>query len=196
MQRSKSKRTQSNSRKKYRFVKASTRAETRTTARRKRSGRQVTVKAPTRSSVRSAAASLILQGKETSKPARKPSATVDRETPGWEDLKGATNGRQSASPEESHFISAMSTVRISLTILAVAALFTLYVGHVQATQDLLDKVYQAEKENTELAFELSELTGRYESHIGPSTIYRRAQELGLAERRVAAKPVIVPPTSN
>ena len=115
------------------------------------------------------------------------------ETPGWDELKAATNDRIAATPEESRLISAVSTVRMSLSILAVAGLFTLYVGHVQATQDLLDRVYQAEKVNTELLFELSQLSGRYEAHTGPSRIYSRAQELGLTERRETARPVVVAP---
>lgn len=88
----------------------------------------------------------------------------------------------------------MSTLRFSLGILAVAALFTLYVGHVQATQDLLDDVYQARKENLALHLELNVLQGEYDTRTGPAVIYERANALGLREDKETASPIFVDTT--
>ena len=86
-------------------------------------------------------------------------------------------------------MSALSTVRISLGILAVAALFTLYVGHVQATKDLLNDVYQERKDNFTLNLKYSQLQGEYDTATGPGEIYERAGALGLEDRKLTEPPI-------
>ena len=69
--------------------------------------------------------------------------------PGWSDLTGA-NRRSGGRATGSTFLERVSTTRFAVLIVGVAVLFTLYVGHVHATQDLLAQVQQERRENLRL----------------------------------------------
>lgn len=177
--------------KKYRFVKGNTSA-----APRKRNAASSSVsKAPARNSVKKthstktrASAKSQVKTKVKRSTARK---SVILDSPGWKDLKTNGNGRVESKTKESRLLGTLSTVRFSLGILAVAVLVSLYVGHVQATQDLVNDVYLARKENLSLSTKLEKTQGAYNTKIGPAVIYPLAYELGLREGRGSEKPVIV-----
>lgn len=78
-------------------------------------------------------------------------------------------------------IEKVSTRRFVLLLLAVAAVFTLYVGHVHATQDLAAELQQVRKENLKLHLKLNRLKGDFDRATGPAVIYQRARALGLEE---------------
>lgn len=73
----------------------------------------------------------------------------------------------------------MSTVRFALIVLFLAGGFTLYVGHVHATKDLLGEVQNARTENQQLHLKRNRLQGEFAHKTSPSVIYERARELGL-----------------
>jgi cell division protein FtsL len=100
--------------------------------------------------------------------------------PSWADLEPDQNRRQRKSDDGS-FLERVSTVRFALLILAVAALFTLYVGHVHATQQLLSEVQAAREVNQDLHLKHNRLKGEFDRKTGPSVIYERARQLGLRE---------------
>ena len=62
-----------------------------------------------------------------------------------------------------------------------AAGFTIYVGHVHATQELLSTVQDMRQENLRLHLKYNRVKGHYDKMTGPETIHRRAQALGLRE---------------
>jgi hypothetical protein len=82
-------------------------------------------------------------------------------------------------------------VRFALVILALAALFTLYVGHVHATQDLVARVQEARQANRSLHLKHNRLKGAFDRATGPAVIQRRAQQLGLEENLAYGPPITV-----
>lgn len=100
--------------------------------------------------------------------------------PGWNDLTGA-NRLSGNRAKGSTFLERVSTTRFALLIVGVAVLFTLYVGHVHATQDLLAQVQQERRENLRLHLKHNRLKGEFDRMVGPAVIYERAHELGLVE---------------
>jgi len=109
--------------------------------------------------------------------------------PGWADLEPSTNRKRTASDDT--FLQNVSTGRFALVILAVAGLFTLYVGHVHATTDLYNQLQQAQKANQQLHLKHNRLEGAYDRRTGPSVIYERARELGLRESVSYGAPITV-----
>ncbi len=100
--------------------------------------------------------------------------------PSWKQLESKKNRRlkrEATSP----FLDAMSTVRFALILAAVAAAFTLYVGHVHATQEILAQTEAARKENHRLHLKYNRLKGEFDRMTGPAEIHRRANALGLIE---------------
>ena len=79
------------------------------------------------------------------------------------------------------FLETISTLRFGMLVLAIAAVFTLYIGHVHATRALLVEVQSLRQENLELHLRYNRLKGEFDRATGPATIYRRAKELGLEE---------------
>lgn len=108
--------------------------------------------------------------------------------PGWRELNDdRSENRRTAAPRASSrssdgsFLERMSTVRFTLLILVLAALFTLYVGHVHATQRLLADLQEARATQHVLRLQHNRLKGAYDQKTGPSVIYERARALGLEE---------------
>ena len=182
--------------KKYRFVKGNTAAA----PRKRKPASNTSKKAPARNSVKKTRPSETRASAKgrVRKPVRKlvnrTPASID--APGWKDLKTAENGRIDSKLKDGQLLSTLSTVKTSLGILAAAVLMSLYVGHVQATQDLVNEVYQARKENLSLSTFLDKKQGEYNSKIGPAAIYPRAYELGLKEGRGTEQPVVVGARQN
>lgn len=97
--------------------------------------------------------------------------------PSWTDLEPSRNRRRHTSDDS--FLEKVSTGRFAVLLLAIAGVFTLYVGHVHATTDLLDRLQDVRAENRRLHLEHNRLKGEYDRQTGPSVIYERAQEMGL-----------------
>ncbi len=108
---------------------------------------------------------------------RKPTAGT---LPGWRDL-ATGNERDAQRPRTLAQIDKVSTVRFGLALLAVATLFTLYIGHVHATQDLLEELQQARRENLQLHLQHNRLKGTFDQATGPAVVYQRAGAMGLEE---------------
>lgn len=98
--------------------------------------------------------------------------------PGWGDLED-DRGRQRAPSEG--FLERVSTLRFALVVLALAGAFTLYVGHVHATQDLLARLQEARQTNQSLHLKHNRLKGAFDRATGPAVIFERAHALGLEE---------------
>ncbi|MEX0600480.1 MAG: hypothetical protein WD021_02820 [Rhodothermales bacterium] len=75
----------------------------------------------------------------------------------------------------------MSTTRFTLLVSGLALLFTVYIGHVHATQNLLNELQQERRENLRLHLKYNRLKGDFDEMVGPSVIYQRARSLGLVE---------------
>lgn len=101
--------------------------------------------------------------------------------PGWKDLADQNNRRALGGSRSRSFLERVSTLRFALVILGLAALGTLYVGHVYATQELLAELQHARNENVRLHLKHNRLKGSFDRVTGPAVIHRRARELGLRE---------------
>jgi cell division protein FtsL len=111
--------------------------------------------------------------------------------PEWTDLEPPTNRRRrERSPDES-FLERVSTVRFALVVLVLAGAFTLYVGHVHATRNLLNEVQDLRAENKRLHLKRNRLQGAYARKISPSVIHERARELGLRASVTYGPPVSI-----
>lgn len=110
--------------------------------------------------------------------------------PSWADLEPSTNRRRGATGDES-FLENVSTGRFALLILAIAGLFTLYVGHVHATTDVYNQLQDVRAENQRLHLKHNRLKGAYDRRTGPSVIHDRARELGLQESVTYGAPITV-----
>ncbi len=100
--------------------------------------------------------------------------------PGWSELSNA-NKRQPAGNRGATILARIPTMRFALLIIVLAGLFTTYIGHVHATQDLLADVQQLRRTNLELHLKYNRLKGDFDRMVGPGVIYERASQLGLVE---------------
>lgn len=82
-------------------------------------------------------------------------------------------------------------MRFAVIVLLVSGAFTLYVGHVHATKDLLEKVQEVRSENQRLHLKRNRLKGEFSRKVSPSVIYERARDLGLRESVTYGPPVSV-----
>ena len=111
--------------------------------------------------------------------------------PGWSDIQGL-NQRKSAAPrEQATFLGRISTARFALIVLGLGVLFTLYVGHVHATQQILAELEEERRENLRLHLQHNRLKGDFDQMVGPSVIYERAHALGLVTDPAPGPPVEV-----
>lgn len=111
--------------------------------------------------------------------------------PGWTDLERPKNRRRPERSGEDSFLEQVSTVRFALVLLVLAGAFTLYVGHVHATKDLLSEVQEARSENQRLHLKRNRLEGEFARKTSPSVIYERARELGLRASVTYGPPISV-----
>lgn len=112
--------------------------------------------------------------------ARKPAPRVYSGLPSWKDIS-ADNERRPSRSKGRLVIERISTFRFVLMMLVAVTLFTLYVGHVHATQELLADVQEMRRENLRLHLKYNRVKGEFDRITGPQVIYERARALGLEE---------------
>jgi len=113
-------------------------------------------------------------------------------SPSWRDLSTSNATQSSSRPDADTWLGAISTARFVVIILAVATLFTLYVGHVFATQDLLADVQGLRNDRLALQMTYDKLEGEFHHATGPEKIFSAASELGLKDRLHQGDPVLMP----
>ena len=101
--------------------------------------------------------------------------------PGWKDLGAKKQKRSGRTSGGGAYLERISNTRFIALILALAALFTLYVGHVHATQALLAELERARRDNLRLHLKHNRLKGEFDQATGPAVIYERARKIGLEE---------------
>lgn len=101
--------------------------------------------------------------------------------PGWKDLGATGSTRSARTSPKGAYLEKISNTRFMALILLVAALFTLYVGHVHATQTLRTELEREQRDNLRLHLKHNRLKGEFDQATGPAVIYKEARELGLEE---------------
>jgi hypothetical protein len=100
--------------------------------------------------------------------------------PAWSDLSAKTaNVKRETRSAKPGLVDGVPTLRFAVLLVAACALFTLYVGHVYATQDLVAEVQQLQKEKLRLVLKHNRLRGEFDRMTAPSVILDRAAALGL-----------------
>ncbi len=115
---------------------------------------------------------------------------VAESLPSWQDLDTRAAQQPVNQGLGARFLEQVSTVRLLVVILAIAVVFTAYVGHIHATQALLTDVQDVRRENMQLHLKYNRLKGDFDRATGPEVISRRAEALGL-QPGAAFGPVIV-----
>ncbi len=110
--------------------------------------------------------------------------------PSWGKLESKAN-RKVKTPPRQPLLDAVPTVRFALLLALVAGAFTLYVGHVHATQEVLANTQEARKANHRLHLKYNRVKGEYDGLTGPAAIHRRASMLGLIEDAAYGRTIII-----
>ncbi len=133
---------------------------------------------PAKNTVRRKKRTALRKKQQDTSAARRTRASHD--LPSWRDL--ATSNERAPGPSRlGTLIEKVSTVRFGLLVLAIAAVFTLYVGHVYATQDVLVELQQMRRENLRLHLKHNQLKSAFDRATGPSVVYQRAWAMGLED---------------
>ena len=139
----------------------------------------VVTKKPARTyTVRKPSSNKPVARKVTRPPAKHPKTYSG--LPGWKDL-AAKNERTPRSGKKGIGGLPVSTARFVLMLVTAVTLFTLYVGHVHSTQELLADVQELRRENLRLHLRYNRVKGEFDRLTGPKTIYDRAHSIGLEE---------------
>ncbi len=111
----------------------------------------------------------------------KPRPAVTAALPGWGDLaaKGEAVRTGGAKADRPGLMDGVPTLRFAVLLVAACALFTLYVGHIYATQALVEDVQALRKENLRLVLKHNRLRGEFDRMTAPTVILDRAAALGL-----------------
>jgi len=171
-----------------RFVKSST-ASSKTSKGPQRTASSRTTTTRKAKSKRATAGKAPVRGSVESKKTKRQSGVLS--SPGWKDLAKANDRPSGPQPDSDSYLGALSTARFAAMVLAVATLFTLYVGHVFAMQDLLADVQNLRNENLALEMTFDKLEGDFHSKIGPEAMFGEAAQLGLSERLPTGTPIII-----
>jgi cell division protein FtsL len=182
-------RTKSGSKRTTRFVKGGPATPNGTSTPRKKSVVRKTAVAKTTASGRTKAANrATVSSKTTSKTNAKTASkrqgtpTVDAQFgPSWTALEKDNARKRRKRNAQTTFMGSLSTVRFVLGVLAVAIVFTLYVGHVYATQELVQEVERLSRQRLELDLEYNRVRGQFDRMTGHDDIWQRARDLGLRE---------------
>ena len=100
--------------------------------------------------------------------------------PGWGDLE-ASNERTARHRQASALLDAVPSTRFVVFLLAIAAIFTLYVGHVHASQDVLADLQELRHDNLHLHLKYNQLKGDFDRLTGPAAVYEKARAMGFVE---------------
>ncbi|MDX1531993.1 MAG: hypothetical protein R3362_10755, partial [Rhodothermales bacterium] len=114
--------------------------------------------------------------------------------PAWSDLsgKGSAAPKAKKQAERPGLVDAVPTGRFAALLVIGCALFTLYVGHVYATQQLASEVQHLQRENLRLVLKHNRLRGEFDRMTSPPVVLRRADELGLRASTDYEPTIVVP----
>lgn len=110
-------------------------------------------------------------------------AATAAKLPGWSDLAGKKNAstkKKNTKGVKPGLVDGVPTLRFAVLLVTACALFTLYVGHIYATQALVADVQTLRKDNLRLVLKHNRLRGEFDHMTSPTVILDRAAELGLA----------------
>ena len=125
---------------------------------------------------------------------RKPRPASGAKLPSWSDLAGKKNKatkKKNMKGVKPGLVEGVPTLRFAVLLVAACALFTLYVGHVYATQALVSDVQALRKDNLRLVLKHNRLRGEFDRMTSPAVILERAEALGLAPNSTYAPTIHV-----
>ncbi|HET6567042.1 MAG TPA: hypothetical protein VFG50_03695 [Rhodothermales bacterium] len=112
--------------------------------------------------------------------------------PTWGELSSAAGSGRVARARANAFVESISTRQFVMIVLVLATALTLYIGHVQATQDIASELQRLKRENLRLHLRYNRLKGEFDGATGPAVIYERAASLGLEEGYAFGPTIVIP----
>lgn len=115
----------------------------------------------------------------TAKPKR---ATTPPDHPlvGWAALAGKpTHGSARKRAARGSVVDAIPTLRFALLVLIACGALVMYVGHLYASQALVEEVQALQREQSRLVLQQNRLRGEFDRATEPTLILDRASALGL-----------------
>lgn len=122
--------------------------------------------------------------------ARPPAATPVEQPNTWAELagKGTKERKRGRQPG---MVDTVPTLRFALLLALACIALTLYVGHLYASQTLVDEVQELRRENLRLVMQQNRLRGEFDRMTAPAVILHRADALGLRGSGEYAPVIIV-----
>lgn len=114
------------------------------------------------------------------------------QSPSWAELAGKAGPSAARRRErETGFVDAVPTLRFAVWLAIACAGLTLYVGHLYASQTLVEEVQELRKERDRLALQQNRLRGEFDRITAPAVILDRASAIGLHASGDYAATVII-----
>lgn len=99
---------------------------------------------------------------------------------GWAALAGKpTHGSARKRPARSSVVDAIPTLRFAVLVLIACGALVMYVGHLYASQALVEEVQALQREQSRLVLQQNRLRGEFDRATEPTIILDRAAALGL-----------------
>jgi hypothetical protein len=115
----------------------------------------------------------------TAKPKR-PAPPPDHPLVGWAALAGKpTHGSARKRPARASVVDAIPTLRFAVLVLIACGALVMYVGHLYASQALVEEVQAMQREQSRLVLQQNRLRGEFDRATEPTVILDRAAALGL-----------------
>jgi cell division protein FtsB len=118
--------------------------------------------------------------------------------PGWGELETKSGTPKPAATRQPRkaaarpgIIDRIPTLRFVLAVALVCVSFTVYVGHIYATQNLASELQTLRKQNTRLHLKHDRLRGEFDRLHGPSLILEKARGIGLVENPAYGPTILV-----
>ncbi len=121
----------------------------------------------------------------TSKPTTKrasvvrPRPVASGRLPGWGDLGGEPLARKVGKTEA--LLGRVSMGRFVIYVALFALAFTLWVGHVYRTQEILSDLEKARTTNVQLNLRYNRVKAAFDAATSPAVVIPKAKALGLRE---------------
>lgn len=117
--------------------------------------------------------------KRTARPTARraqPKAAPAAGFPGWDELAGKDAAARKARRSRT---DGVPTFRLVLLLAVACAAITVWVGHVQATEDIAAEVQRLERQHLRLTLQHNRLRGAFDRATGPDAVLPRAAALGF-----------------
>ncbi len=120
-----------------------------------------------------------VQPRATGRSVVRPRPVASGRLPGWGDLGGEPLARKVGRTEA--WLGRISMGKFVLLVVLGATSFTLYVGHVYRTQEILSELQTVRRDNLRLHLKYNRVKAAFDAATAPGVVIGKARALGLEE---------------